>query len=57
MMLEVQLRSYFNGIMEDITYVEVLMMFPFYKHEIYGQRNLVKVSVRRQMRKVIVMKG
>ena len=57
MMLEVQLRSYFNGIMEDITYVGVLMMFPFYRHEIYGQRNLVKVNAWRQMRKVVVMKG
>lgn len=57
MMLEVQLRSYFNGIIEDITYVGVLMMFPFYRHEIYGQRNLVKVNLQRQMRKVVVMKG
>ena len=57
MMLEVQLRSYFNGIMEDITYVGVLMMFPFYRHEIYGQRNLVNVNAWRQMRKVVVMKG
>lgn len=57
MMLEVQLRSYFNGIIEDITYVGVLMMFPFYRYEIYGQRNLVKVNLQRQMRKVVVMKG
>lgn len=57
MMLEVKLRSHFNGIIEDITYVGVLMMFAFYRHEIYRQRNLVKMNLRRQMRKVAVMKG
>lgn len=57
MMLEVKLRSHFNGIIEDRTYVGVLMMFAFFGHEIYRQRNLVKMNLWRQMRKVVGMKG